>query len=129
MTPSPQKIVEYNNQNVFARILKGELPSKKVYEDSYVLAFHDIAEMAPVHVLVIPKGDYTSLHDFLGRAPNQEIVGFWQGVYKTAEVLDIPASGYNLFTSIGETHGQEVFHFHVHLTSGKRLPEVLNFAK
>jgi diadenosine tetraphosphate (Ap4A) HIT family hydrolase len=120
---------KYDDQNVFARIVRGELPSNKVYEDDHVLAFHDIAEMAPVHVLVVPKGPYTSLHDFLGNASDLEISGFWRGVYRTAEKLGIPAVGYNLFTSIGITHGQEVFHFHVHLTSGKPLPEVLNSTK
>lgn len=120
---------KYDDQNVFARILRGDLPSKKVYEDRYVLAFHDIAEMAPVHVLVVPKGSYVSLHDFIENAASEEIAGFWKGVHATAEKLGIPSTGYNLFTSIGETHGQEIFHFHVHLTSGKPLPEVLKSAK
>lgn len=118
----------YDDQNIFARILRGEIPSKKIYEDEYTLAFHDIAKMAPVHVLVIPKNAYTSFHDFLDRASNEEITGFWYGVKKTADLLEIPNLGYNLFTSIGKTHGQEIFHFHVHLTSGKPLPDVLNHA-
>lgn len=116
---------QYDPQNIFAQILRDELPCKKIYEDAYVLAFHDIAPLAPVHALVIPKNAYLSLHDFNARASDAEIAGFWRGLHKSVEILNLTSPGYNLFTSIGARHGQEVFHFHVHLTSGKPLTEAL----
>ncbi len=116
----------YNPQNIFAQIIRGDAPCTRVYEDEWVLAFHDIAQMAPVHVLVIPKNPYVDLQDFLNQADPAEMCGFWHGVKKTAEILDVQHSGYNLFTSIGAAHGQDVFHFHVHITAGKALADILS---
>ena len=116
----------YDPHNTFARIIRGDLPCTKIYEDDFCLAFNDIAELAPVHVLVIPKEPYVDLTDFLNNATNDYIAGFWRGVSKTVKKLEIEKSGYNLFTSIGSDHGQEVFHFHVHVTSGKTLNQVVS---
>ena len=117
---------DYAADNTFAKIIRGELPCNKVYEDDFCLAFYDIAELAPVHVLIIPKEPYVDLSDFLKNATNDYIAGFWRGVSKTVNNLEIEKSGYNLFTSIGSDYGQEVFHFHVHVTSGKTLHQVVS---
>ncbi len=115
----------YDPNNVFARILRGELPCNKVYEDEHALAFHDIAPQAPVHVLVIPKGAYVSLVEFTTQASDAEIVGFLRAVGKTAEILGLPAPGYRALTNIGADGGQEVPHLHIHLFGGRRLGPML----
>ena len=111
----------YDPPNVVARILRGEIPSKKVHEDQYALAFHDIQPQAPVHVLVIPKGAYVSNADFTANASDAEIAGFWRAVGKVARDLGLEASGYRILSNIGEDGGQEVPHFHVHIFGGRRI--------
>jgi len=111
----------YDDGNVFARILRGELPSKKVYEDEWVLAFHDIHPLAPVHVLVIPKGKYVSLADFTAQASEAELAGFWRAVGRVARELQLEAPGYRVLANMGEHAGQEVPHFHVHIFGGHPL--------
>lgn len=111
----------YDANNIFARILRGEIPSKRVHESAYALAFHDIAPQAPVHVLVIPKGAYVSLSDFGAHATEAEIAGFWRAVAAVAAELGLDAGGYRALTNVGEDGGQEVPHFHVHLFAGRRL--------
>ena len=115
----------YDDQNVFARILRGEIPSKKVYEDEHALAFHDIAPHAPVHILVIPKGPYVSWDDFSARATDSEIAGFVRAVGTVARDNDLVASGYRLLANIGADGGQEVPHLHVHLFGGRSLGPML----
>lgn len=115
----------YDDNNVFARILRGEIPSKRVYEDEFALAFHDINPQAPVHVLVIPKGRWVSFADFSAGASAQEIAGFWRAVGHVARQLGIEANGYRLLSNIGADGGQEVPHFHVHLFGGRRLGRTL----
>ncbi|AXY22395.1 MULTISPECIES: histidine triad nucleotide-binding protein [Komagataeibacter] len=115
----------YDPQNVFARILRGELPCKKVYEDEYALAFHDIAPKAPVHVLVIPKGAYVSFADFSQNASEAEITGFTRALGTVARDLKLETRGYRLLSNVGEEAGQEVPHFHVHLFGGKALGAML----
>jgi histidine triad (HIT) family protein len=110
----------YDRNNIFARILRGELPSKKVYEDQYALAFHDINPRAAVHVLVIPKGDYVSIVDFARDAPADMVVGFWRAVTETARQLGVEP-GYRIAANHGPGGGQLVFHFHVHIVSGARV--------
>ncbi len=112
----------YDRNNVFARILRGELPCKKIYEDEFSLAFHDIHPLAPVHVLVIPKGDYVSNADFSASAPPELIVGFWRAVAKVARDLKLEPNGYRLVANHGVQSGQSVFHFHVHIFGGKMMP-------
>ena len=115
----------YDPQNIFARILRGELPCKKVYEDEYALAFHDIAPKAPVHVLVIPKGAYVSFADFSATASEAEIAGFIRAVGTVARELGLDAPGYRLVSNTGAEGGQEVPHFHVHLFGGRALGAML----
>ena len=117
--------VAYDRSNVFARILRGELPCKKVHEDEFSLAFHDIAPLAPVHVLVIPKGRYVSWVDFAARASEAEIAGFVRAVGKVAREMGLEAPGYRLLANVGEHSGQEVPHLHVHLFGGKPLGPML----
>jgi len=112
----------YDPNNVFARILRGELPCRKVYEDAFALAFHDANPQAPVHVLVIPKGEYVSNMDFSARAPAEMVAGFWRAVGTVARELGLEAEGYRLVANNGHGGGQVVFHFHVHVVSGGRPP-------
>jgi diadenosine tetraphosphate (Ap4A) HIT family hydrolase len=116
----------YDDQNVFAKILRGEIPNKTVYEDEHVLAFHDIAPQAPVHVLVIPKGAYVSARDFAARAPDAEIGGFWRAVGQVAAMLGLEADGYRLLANHGMNAGQEVPHFHVHIFGGGPLGPMIS---
>ena len=111
----------YDDNNVFAKILRGEIPAKKVHEDEYALAFHDIGAKAPVHVLVIPKGKYISIVDFGEKATEAEIAGFPRAVSKVANELGISNDGFRTITNPGLNGGQEVPHFHVHLLGGKKI--------
>lgn len=111
----------YDPGNIFARILRGEIPCNRVTEDEHALAFHDIAPQAPVHVLVIPKGAYVSATDFHAEAPAEAIAGFWRAVGRVARELGLEEHGYRLLSNMGEDAGQEVGHFHVHLFGGRRL--------
>jgi diadenosine tetraphosphate (Ap4A) HIT family hydrolase len=115
----------YDEQNVFAKILRGEIPSRKVFEDAYALAFHDIAPQAPIHVLVIPKGRYISFADFSASASPDEITGFFRAVGAVARQLGLDEPGYRLLANMGEHSGQEVPHFHVHVFGGKPLGRML----
>jgi len=113
----------YDRNNVFARILRGELPCKKIYEDEFALAFPDINPLAPVHVLVIPKGEYISNDDFSANAPVELIAGFWRAVGEVARRLGLDAEGYRLVANHGPNGGQLVFHFHVHIFGGKVMSQ------
>jgi len=118
-------MTHYDPTNVFARILRGELPCRKVYEDEWALAFHDIHPQAPVHVLVIPKGAYVSMVDFTQRASEAEIAGFFRAVGKTASLLGLDADGYRFLANCGANAHQEVPHLHVHIFGGRRLGRML----
>ena len=115
----------YDDTNIFARILRGEIPCKKIYEDDWALAFHDINPQAPTHVLVIPKGKYCSFADFSAAASEAEIAGFMRAVGKIAKDLGHEAPGYRLLANMGADGGQEVPHFHVHLFAGRPLGRML----
>ena len=115
----------YDDSNIFARILRGEIPAKRVYEDDYALAFHDIAPQAPTHVLVIPKGAYVSWDDFSARAPDAEIAGFVRAVGHVAREHGLVAPGYRLLANVGGHGGQEAPHLHVHLFGGQPLGPML----
>lgn len=115
----------YDDNNIFAKILRGDIPCKKVYEDDFALAFHDIAPAAPVHVLVIPKGKYVSIADFGANAPAEEVAGFFRAVSKVADDLGLPAEGFRSIANTGLHGGQEVPHFHLHLLGGKKLGPML----
>ena len=115
----------YDPANIFARILRGELPSTRVYEDEWAVAFHDIAPQAAVHVLVIPRGAYVSFDDFSARAADAEIAGFIRAVGAVARQLGLDAPGYRLLSNMGQHAGQEVPHLHVHLFGGQPLGAML----
>ena len=115
----------YDDNNVFARILRGEIPSKKVYENEWAFAFHDINPQAPVHVLVIPRGRYCSFADFSAGASNAEIAGFTRAVGEVARMLGLEQSGYRILANMGEHAGQEVPHFHVHIFGGRPLGRMI----
>jgi diadenosine tetraphosphate (Ap4A) HIT family hydrolase len=118
-------IAEYDDQNIFARILRGEIPCKRVFEDEWALAFHDINPQAPLHVLVIPKARFVSLADFSARAGQAEIAGFWRAVGAVARQLGLEEPGYRILANVGVNGGQEVPHFHVHLFGGRPLGRML----
>jgi histidine triad (HIT) family protein len=111
----------YDTQNIFARILRGEIPCNKVYEDDFVLAFHDISPKAPVHILVIPKGAYVDIVDFGLQASKDEIEGFFRAVSKIAQENNLSEKGFRSIANTGIYGGQEVPHFHIHLLGGTHI--------
>ncbi|MEO0033122.1 MAG: hypothetical protein RIS94_2880 [Pseudomonadota bacterium] len=115
----------YDDQNIFAKILRGEIPCKKVYEDQFALAFHDINPQAPTHILVIPKGAYVSWDDFSAKASEAEIAGFVRAVGTVARDAGLVAPGYRLLANAGTDSHQEVPHLHVHLFAGRPLGPML----
>ncbi|NLR71037.1 histidine triad nucleotide-binding protein [Novosphingobium sp. ERN07] len=115
----------YDDQNIFAKILRGEIPNRTVYEDDFALAFHDINPQAPTHVLVIPKGAYVCWEDFSAKASDVEIAGFVRAVGKVARDLGLVAPGYRLLANTGTHSHQEVPHLHIHLFAGQPLGPML----
>jgi len=115
----------YDPENIFARILRGEIPCNKVYEDEWALAFHDIAPQAPVHILVVPKGDWVSWDDFSAKAPAEEIAGFVRAVGHVARENGLVEPGYRMLANVGVHGGQEVPHLHVHLFGGAPLGRMI----
>ncbi len=115
----------YDDSNIFAKILRGEIPCDKVYEDEYALAFRDINPQTPTHVLVIPKGAYVSFDDFSEQASGEEIVGFVRAAGKIARDLGLVAPGYRALANHGADAHQEVPHFHLHLFGGKDLGRMI----
>lgn len=111
----------YDTENIFAKILRGEIPCNKVYEDDYALAFHDINPLAPIHALVIPKGAYVSSDDFTEKASDEEIAGFFRAVGKVARQLKIVEDGHRILANQGRNGHQEVPHFHMHIFGGGDL--------
>ena len=116
----------YDDANIFARILRGEIPAKKVFENEWAFAFHDINPQAPIHVLVVPKGKYVSLADFSANAGEAELSGFFRAVGAVAKHLALEAEGYRVLANMGEHAGQEVPHFHVHIFGGRPLGRMLS---
>jgi len=116
----------YDDSNVFARILRRELPCRKVYEDEHVLAFHDIAPLADTHILVIPKGAYVSWDDFSERGSEKEISAFVRAVGRVARDAGLVGPGYRLLANTGMNGGQEVPHLHVHIFGGRALGPMLS---
>ena len=115
----------YDPNNIFARILRGEIPCNKVYEDSHVLAFNDISPQSPAHVLVIPKGEYISFDDFSHNASPEEIVTLVRAIGRIARERGVAESGYRILANTGPAAHQEVPHFHVHLFGGRDLGGML----
>jgi len=115
----------YDETNIFARILRGELPCQRVHEDDFSLAFHDINPQAPLHILVIPKGPYVSWDDFSARGSDAEIAGFIRAVGQVARDAGLVAPGYRLLANVGFDSHQEVPHLHVHIFAGQKLGPML----
>ena len=115
----------YDENNIFAKMLRGEIPVKKIYEDEYALAFPDINPQAPVHVLVIPKFKARNFPEFVQNAANEQIAGFMKAVATVAAQLGLQEDGYRILSNIGKNGGQEVPHLHIHLFAGKVLGPML----
>ena len=115
----------YDPNNIFAKILRGEIPNKTIYEDDHTLAFHDINPQAPIHALVIPKGAYVSMEDFSAHASDAEIAALVRAVGKVADMLGVTKDGWRLLSNVGANGGQEVPHLHIHVFGGKRLGPML----
>ena len=120
----------YDKNNIFAKILRGEVPCKKIYEDKFVLAFHDINPQKKVHALVIPKGEYVNLDDFSTKAPQEEIVGLIKGIGIVAKKLGVSevakGGGYRSLVNVGENGGQEVPHLHFHIFGGEKIGRMVS---
>ena len=115
----------YDDNNIFARIVRGEIPSNKVYEDEAVLAFHDINPLAPTHILVIPRGPYVSWDDFSDKASEGEIAALVRSVGKIAREAGLVKDGYRVLANVGPNSGQEVPHLHLHIFGGRPLGPML----
>jgi diadenosine tetraphosphate (Ap4A) HIT family hydrolase len=113
--------VEYDKNNVFARILRKEIPANIVYENDVALAFHDVYPKAPTHILVIPKGEFIAFDDFAAQASAEEIIGFNQAVHHVIQTFSLQEKGYRLLSNQGLHGCQEVPHYHVHILGGKHL--------
>lgn len=111
----------YDNQNIFAKILRGEIPCDKVYEDDHVLAFNDIAPKAPVHILVIPKGAYLSIDEFGAKGSAEEVAAFYAALAQIVKEKGLAEEGFRCIANTGLNGGQEVPHFHMHVLGGKDL--------
>ena len=121
--------MKYDDNNIFAKILRGEFPCKKIYEDDFVLSFYDINPQKKIHALVIPKGKYTDLDDFSSNASPKEMVGLLKGINTVAKKLGISVDsgkGYRALANIGEYAGQEVPHLHFHLFGGEKIGKMVS---
>ena len=120
----------YDKNNIFAKILKGEIPCKKIYEDEYVLAFYDANPQKKIHALVIPKGEYANLDDFLLKASEKEIVGLMKGIGTVAKKIGVSqvakGKGYRSLVNVGEDGGQEVPHLHFHIFGGEKVGKMVS---
>jgi histidine triad (HIT) family protein len=115
----------YDNNNIFAKIIKGEIPANKIYEDEHILAFKDINPLAPIHVLIIPKFSAISYSDFVKNAPDELLINFFRKIEHIIDLLKVRDSGYRLITNDGDDANQEVKHFHLHLLAGVNLGKII----
>ena len=116
--------MSYDKNNIFAKILRKEIPCKKIFENNYILSFHDINPQKKIHALVIPKGEYIDLDDFNNRASDQEIVALSKAITEVSKMLGISldtGKGYRALTNLSEHGGQEVPHLHFHLFGGEKV--------
>ena len=122
--------MQYDKNNIFAKILRGEIPCKKIYEDKFVLAFHDVNPQTKIHALVIPKGEYVNLDDFSSSASEKEIVGLIKGISEVAKKLGVSdiveGGGYRSLVNVGENGGQEVPHLHFHIFGGEKVGKMIS---
>ena len=125
-------MINYDDQNIFAKILRGEIPCKKIYEDEFVLSFYDINPQKKIHALVIPKGKYVDLDDFCKNASPNEMVGMFKGIEIVSNKLGISlksGKGYRALTNVGNDGGQEVPHLHFHLFGGEKIGKMVSWLK
>ena len=122
--------MSYDNNNIFAKILRGEIPCKKIYEDEFVLAFYDVNPQKKIHALVIPKGEYVNLDDFSSKASEKEIVGLIKGLGTVAKKLGVSevvkGGGYRSLVNVGGDGGQEVPHLHFHILGGEKVGKMVS---
>ena len=122
--------MQYDKNNIFSKILRGEITCKKIYEDDYILAFHDINPQKKIHALIIPKGEYVNLDDFSSKASEKEIVGLIKGVGTVTKKLGISevvkGKGYRSLVNVGEDGGQEVPHLHFHIFGGEKIGRMVS---
>ena len=122
--------MQYDKNNIFAKILRGEIPCKKIYEDEYILAFHDVNPQKKIHALVVPKGEYVNLDDFSSKASEKEIVGLIKGVGTVAKKLGVSevakGGGYRYLVNVGVNGGQEVSHLHFHIFGGEKIGRMVS---
>ncbi len=122
--------MNYDKNNIFAKILRGEIPCKKIYEDEYVLSFYDINPQKKIHALVIPKGEYVNLDDFSSKASEKEIAGLIKGIGHVAKKLGVSevvkGKGYRSLVNVGENGGQEVPHLHFHIFGGEKIGKMVS---
>jgi len=122
--------MEYDKNNIFAKILRGEIPCKKIYEDDYVLAFHDVNPQKKIHALVVPKGEYVNLDDFSSNATEKEIVSLIKGIGEVAKKLGVSEAvkggGYRSLVNVGANGGQEVPHLHFHIFGGEKVGKMVS---
>lgn len=116
---------DYDHDNIFAKIIRGEIPSKVVYEDDYVMAIEDAFPQASVHILILPRGSYVSMTDFSQKARDEEILAMNRAVEKIAEKFNLKEKGYRLIANTNDHGGQEVPHLHWHIIGGEKLPPML----
>ena len=120
----------YDTNNIFAKILRGEIPCKKIYENEYILAFHDINPQKKVHALVVPKGEYINLDDFSSKASDQEITGLIKGISIVAKKIgvsdEVKGGGYRTLVNVGENGEQEVLHLHFHIFGGEKVGKMVS---
>ena len=125
-------MINYDDDNIFAKILRGEIPCKKIYEDEFVLSFYDINPQKKIHALVIPKGKYVDLDDFCKNASPKEMVGMFKGIEIVSNKLGISlksGKGYRALTNVGNDGGQEVPHLHFHLFGGEKIGKMVSWLK
>jgi diadenosine tetraphosphate (Ap4A) HIT family hydrolase len=123
---SGKSVMAYDSNNIFAKILRGEIPCKKVYEDQHVLAFSDIRPQAPVHVLVIPKGAYVTFDDFQEKASDAEIAALGRAIGKVAKMTGVAETGYRVISNAGANGHQEVPHLHLHVLGGRPMGRMVS---
>ena len=118
--------MNYDKKNIFAKILRGEIPCKKIYENDHVLAFYDVNPQKKIHALLIPKGEYINLNDFNNKASDKEIVEFNKAITHVSNLLGAKDEGYRVLTNIGMNGGQEVPHLHFHIFAGEKIGKMVN---
>ena len=117
--------MDYDKNNIFAKILRGEIPCKKIFENEHVLSFHDINPQKKIHALVIPKGEYVDLDDFNKKASDKEIIEFYKAVSHVSSLLGATGKGYRVLSNIGNDGGQEVPHLHFHIFAGEKVGKMV----